>query len=155
MTDDVLALDIESSGAVLALPAYPQFKLMPESAAAAFGGDPAQLYPLGSVYEKLGRHAEERFATQSVPLGRVYALDIGPAVALAPLPPREAALQLMASSIPGRYPELISDPGDAEAHLARCVKLLDKVEVFRVTRPFSLEELSVVCKAVESHCTDS
>jgi hypothetical protein len=85
----------------------------------------------------------------------VYALEIGPAIALAPLPRREAAVQLMASSIPGRYPALISDPSDAEAHLARCVKLLDKVEVFRVTRPFSLEELSVVCEAVESHCTDS
>jgi hypothetical protein len=155
MTDDVLALDISRPGAVLALPAFPQFKLMPESAAAALGDDPAQLRPLGSVYEKLGRRAEERFAPQPVPLGRVYTLEIGPAIALAPLPPREAALQLMANSIPGRYPALISDPTDAQAHLARCVKLLDKVEVFRVTRPFSLEALSGVCKAVESQCADS
>jgi hypothetical protein len=154
MTDDVLALDIGRSGEVVALPAFPQFKLMPESAAGALGDDPAQLLRLGSVYDKLVRRAEERFTTQPVPLGRVYALEVGPTIALTPLPPREAALQLIANSIPGRYPALISHPNDARAHLARCVSLLDKVEVFRVSRPFSFEELSVVCQALESHCID-
>ncbi|MFN8633893.1 MAG: serine kinase [Chloroflexota bacterium] len=152
LTDDVLVVDdLPTHAEPLALPAFPQFKLLPEAAISALGEDPLLLPRLTAAHEKRVRRAHERFARQAVPLGRIYTLAQGPELAIVPLPAQVAALQLVGHSIAGRYRETLSAKGGAAAHLRRCIDLLKRVQVFRLERPFELDRLSLVAEMVERH----
>lgn len=152
LTDDVLVVDdAPIRSAPLALPAFPQLKLLPESAKSALGEDPALLPRLTAAHEKRVRRAHERFASEPVPLRCIYTLAEGPEIAIVPLAPQVAALQLVAHSIAGRYRETLDRNGGAAAHLRRCIELLKRVEVFRLERPFHLGQLSQVAELVERH----
>jgi hypothetical protein len=150
ITDDVLAIDDSNpTGAALVWPAYPQFKLLPESVVAALGEDPNALSRLAPLYDKLTRGASERFASEPLPLRAVYVLAGGPTPTTRPLSLQDATIQVIANSLAGRYGSFLLRGGDAAAHLRRCAALVRRVRVERLERPLSLSLLPRVAELVE------
>jgi hypothetical protein len=150
ITDDVLAIDDSSqAGPALALPGFPQFKLLPEAVVSALGEDPARLPRLATPYDKLARAATERFAQAPVPLRAVYVLAEGPAPAVRPFTREEATIQVIAHSLAGRYGSFLLRGSAASAHLRRCADLARNVTVQRLERPFALSLLPAVAHLLE------
>jgi hypothetical protein len=152
ITDDVLVVDdSRSSGPALAMPSFPQFKLLPESIRSALDEDPSALPRIAALNEKRARHARERFSSEPVPLRRIYVLAEGPTPAVTPIDRQQAVVQLIAHSMQGRYGSyLLQGPGAAE-HLRRCAVLAQQVEVCRLERPLALPLLTRVAELVEGH----
>jgi len=144
VADDVVAVDVRGRSGPIVLPAFPQLKLWPESAA-ALGDDPLTLPTLHPQLEKRRYGAVRRFSPKPLPLGRVYLLRPGRAQEVAPLGPREALVELVRHSFCAR----LLPAGGAVRHLRQCSMLASSVPIRRLTRSRSLEALARFTSFVE------
>ncbi len=151
MADDVVALDFSDPTRPLVFPGFPQFKLWPEAAASALGDDPETLPQLTSGYEKRARRAADRFSSRPLPIKYLCVLSQGSALALKPLQPQEAIVQLIANSYVARFGNQLLQGFGASAHLRQCASLIESVPVYCLERPHSLSLLPTVAQLVEEH----
>lgn len=146
VADDVVAVAVPPTpdgGPLWVYPGFPQLKLWPE-AVTGLGEDPAALPALRPDLSKLARRLSTGFSAAPLPLGRLYALATGPAVAIEPLDRQAQLLELVRHSYVARaLPHL-----DAPTHLRQCAAVLQAVRVARLVRPRDLGQLAAVAEAV-------
>ncbi len=150
VTDDVVAVAVPTTpdgGPLWVYPGFPQIKLWPE-AVAGLGEDPAALPALRPNLSKLARRLSSGFNAAPLPLGRLYVLAEGPAVAVEPLDRQAQLVELVRHSYVVRaLPRL-----DAPTHLRQCAAVLRAVPVARLARPRDLAQLAAVADAVLADC---
>jgi hypothetical protein len=151
ISDDLIAIRFEPSGQPVVIPAFPQLKLLPEAAAFALGDDPETLPPLATGYEKRARLGIDRFSQTPVPLKGIYQLDKGETIALKPLNPQEATVQIIANSFIARCASTLLE-GDAKIkHFQDCMRLIQQVPIYRLERPQDLSLVPTIAQRVEQN----
>jgi hypothetical protein len=146
--DDVLAADTD--GAVpLAIPGFPRLKLYPD-VAAYFGADVAGLPGLHPRMAKLGRAVIPRFASAPLPLRRLYVLADGDTVALEPLAPQDALVEMIRHA----YGASLLRAAVARRHFQQCGVVARQVPARRLWRPRALAELPRLVREVERDLAD-
>ncbi len=143
VADDVTAVEIGAHSAA-AYVGVPQIKLAPV-VAAALGFDSAKLTTLWEGERKKALGVQSRAPARPIPLAKIFVLDGGDNIALAPFRPSEALFQLIAHSYPTRLP----DVADAQ-RMERCKQLAQRVPVLRAVRTDDLTALPELAARVES-----
>lgn len=148
VADDVAAVDF-TSGQPLVVPAFPQLKLAP-AAAEALGQPVESLALLHLEEEKRGYRPAEGFASEPIPLAAIYLLSYGAELAVEPLRPHEAMIELVRHSYPTR---LLQSGG--ETHFLHSAQIVRHVPVYRLQRPYALGDLAAHAQFVEEHVAAS
>lgn len=149
MTDDVTALDLNSTSSPTVLPGFPQLKLWPE-AAETLGNAPETSHQLHPELEKRA-HITDRFSHTPLPLKCIYVLDDGPVLEIKPLQGQEALAALMRNWYCARFgPQLLQATG-VLSHFLKCTDLVNRVTVCCLKRQNSLSALSDIAQLVEEH----
>lgn len=149
VADDVVAIDLSKADMPLVYPGFPQLKLWPEALVHTLGDDPATTPRLHEQVEKRARRVTEYVYQESIPLRSVYLLGRGPAPAITPLSPAQALIELIRNTHSAQLDEgLLAGVAGAQ-HFQQCVKLLQHVEIYRLTRPFAIELLPHLARLIE------
>jgi hypothetical protein len=146
--DDVLAADTDGT-VPLAIPGFPRLKLYPD-VAAHFGADVARLPRLHPRLGKLGRAVIPRFAPAPLPLRRLYVLAEGDTVALEPLAPGDALVEMIRHA----YGASLLRAAVAGRHFQQCGVVARRVPARRLWRPRALAELPRLVRQVERDLAD-
>lgn len=149
LADDIVAIDLNQTDTAMILPGFPQFKLLPEAAAAVLGDDPALLPRLAPVYEKRCRSAVDQFADRPLPVAAIFVLDDGQQLLARRLSFQDALVGLIAQSFAARFGESILSGEAARRHLAQCAHLLRSAPLYRLERSRQLSLLPRVAELVE------
>jgi hypothetical protein len=144
IADDAVAI-AGTPEAPLLPPGFPRIKLWPE-AARSLGIASEQLSELYADLEKRGWSVPEGLAAEPVPPTHVYVLEIGDAVAVEPLRPAEAVIELIRNA----HGVMSMKGVVAGDQLQRTAALAERVKVRRLVRPLALESLSEMAEAVEA-----
>ena len=144
LTDDVLAVNTDEDYP-LALPAFPQFKLLPE-AATALGYDSENLPPIFPNAVKLSYRFSKGFHQKSVQLQHIYVLAKGTQHKIVRLHKQEAFIELIRHS---RAVGLLKAPEFQTAHFRQCQSLLQQVGCSRFIRQPKLTDLSKLIELIE------
>lgn len=151
ITDDVLALESAEDGDIHVLPAFPQIKLWPESAA-GLGYDPSALPALDESVEKRALRPVEQFATHPLPLGRIYFLDEGTESRIKPITGGERFTTLLSQAYAPRF---LGSGASTAAYFNKCQRLARHVPLYRLTRAMDFSRMREWLCAVEDCTTAS
>jgi hypothetical protein len=143
VADDIVAVRVDEDTA-LVLPGAPQLRLWPE-AARELGDDPDQLDRVRDDLEKRIRPAPAGFSPDPVPLAAVYVLESGGKLAIAPMRPSDAVVELLCHSW---TPRSLHSTQPA-ARLAHYGAVVGAVPVRRLRRPDALGRVREVAELVE------
>jgi hypothetical protein len=148
MADDIVALDLGSTGDPMVLPGYPQLKLWWD--AIAYLGDETEAWPRlhRQLEEKRSHRLLHGFSRVPLPLRHIYILAEGPCPAIEGLHTQEIFVELVRHSYALRF---LGNPGATRLHFRQCVRLAGTVPIYRLKRPRSLAGLSDVARLVEEH----
>jgi hypothetical protein len=147
ITDDVTAICLDMDYPMVR-PSFPQFKLWPESLRML--GESLDALPLlHPDFEKRVKHVLGGVAQTAQPLKCLYVLAKEPSVAITPLCPQEALLELMRHSYGTRFgPQFLQVIG-IEAYFLQCTSLVKQIRICRLKRPPGFSALSEVARLVE------
>ncbi|MEJ5198969.1 MAG: serine kinase [Anaerolineae bacterium] len=145
VADDVLAVQMDGPAPIV-YAGFPQLKLWPD-ALAALGEDAEALPRLYAGAEKRVRSVQAGFAQAPLPLRHVYVLAYGEAIAIEPLAPRPAFLELVRHS----YSVRALAGAAVAAHFAQCSRLAGQVAFSRLRRPQDVALLPELARRVEAH----
>lgn len=151
IADDLVALDINSTGHTMVIPGYPLLKLMPEAAALALGDKPETLPHLAIGYEKRARLAFDRFSQKPLPLKGIYELSKGPDLKIKPLHPQKAIVQLIGNSYIARAVSQLLQGAGSSLHFRQCMSLANNIPIQRIERPQALELVPALAQLVEEN----
>lgn len=151
ISDDLVAINFDNMGNLIIIPAFPQLKLLPEAAAFALGDNPETLPRLAKDYEKRARRGINRFSQKPVPIKGIYQLAKGSELALKPLNPQQATMQLIANSFVGRCASPLLEAESGISHFHKCMSLIKHVPIYRLERPQSLELVSAIAELIEEN----
>lgn len=140
LADDVTAIHMDSSKP-MAIPAYPQLKLWPNSII-ALGHTPEALPVLHPDFTKRALRVTSGFAVMPSPLKRVYVIAAGPHVEVEPLSPQESLIELLRHSYAARFGNHLLEATGIATHFMHCARLAQNISVFRFRRPASLSLLN-------------
>jgi len=145
VADDVTALHVDGSP-ILAPPAYPRLRLSPQTLR-LLGEDPDKLPRARPGSEKRVWPAERNFPACSLPVHAVFALYDGDRVAITPLQPQHAIVELIRHSFFRRR----VTPPDAPRHLRQCARVVEAVPVLRLSMPRSLPAVRDAALLIEKY----
>ena len=145
ISDDVVAIDM--TGCPEVLPGISQLKLWPD-ALASLGEDATVLPRVHPQIEKRVRAVERPPLIGPIPLERVYVLADAPALAIEPLSPREALVELLRHSYGARTLQAIR----TAEHFQQCARVAADVPVSCLRFPRSFALLDQVARLVEEDC---
>lgn len=142
IVDDVLPVFVES-GTPVVFPGFAYNRVRPD--AATFLGEPE-------------REHKPAPAEQALPLKRVYLLQEGTQVQIAPIPPRDAFITFTAHSyvghLTGSYNADVLSLSDTTLwHFDQCVRLAQSIPMYRLIRPLSLSALPALTQLVVEDAT--
>ena len=121
---------------------------------AALGDNPDELPRLTQHFEKrLRRIPSSTSLEYSVPLHRLYVIEVGESLAIEPLPPAEAVYHLVQQSHAARLEGVLAS--SMGRHLRQCSALAETVPVRRLVRTTSLNDLSDLVSLVERDASDA
>lgn len=152
VTDDILAVDINSSGNIRVIPSYPQLRLWPETI--NFLGEVVENLP--QVYPKAEKRAKlvkSQFQQTPLPLGGIYVLDRGNDYQIERLKPQTAFLEIARQYYPNF--DLLTAIGTSEIKFQQCIRLARRLRVCRLKRPRDLSSLPYLTKLVEADVLSS
>ena len=144
LADDLLGVDVRAATGPMALPAFPQVLLLPESAAAV-GRDPDTLARSSPHSDKFSVDAPHGFSPEPVPLRRVYALADAERDEIAPLGVHDSVATLIAHT----FGLFAFRQGSQPAHFFLCAELVRRVPVRRLARARRLSALSDLARLIE------
>ncbi len=147
VADDLTPVEIGPAGP-LVHPGFPQVKLTPE-AARALGRDPAGLIPFHAGEEKGACRLPDGFPRGPLPLRRIYLLERQPGVAIEPVRPAEALVELLGNS----YPSKLMQSGGAP-HFRQCGAVARLTPAFRLRGFTDLEAIVSRAESVLAHIED-
>ncbi len=149
ITDDLLPLYTEGE-AVLAAPAFPGLKLLPEAVEVARRDRPDDHPLISRRGAKRIVSVRENFPVEKLPLRCVYVLewqdDQTASSVIEPAPPREACIELMRHSFALR---MFEERGATPHHLAESARLARRLPVRRLRRPRDLARLHELVEVVK------
>ena len=154
IADDVVAIDLDyDAGLPHVLPAFPQVKLWPE-AVSALGHDVDALPRVTQKTEKRSYRHTDGFPQVPLPLRGIYVLDQGDETRIDRLTPQDAHFEVLTHSYMNHLGaiyevDLLTETATLAAHFKRCAALIRAIPVKRLTRRFSLTELSELVKLIE------
>jgi hypothetical protein len=139
LADDVTAIRMDSAEPMV-LPAFPQFKLWPNSVV-ALGDIPESLPVVHPDLSKRALRLTSGFAPAPLPLKRIYVLAVGQEVKIESLSRQEALVELIGHSYAARFgQELLKATGMA-SHFKQCAQVAQNTSVYRFRRAASLSVL--------------
>jgi len=142
--DDIAALT-QQAGRLHVLPAFPRIRLYDDSVRGV-GGDPESLPWVHPHYDKRSKGIAH-FATQPVPLHRLYVLETGDDFAIDRLPAGKAVMELVRHTyLAHQYAPLYG----FKQQLERATDVARQVEVYRLTRPKDLARLPELVGLLEA-----
>jgi hypothetical protein len=150
LTDDVVAVNADSSGVIQLMPGFPHLKLWPNSAA-YLGMDPDKMARLHPELDKRIHRLDDDFSMEPCRISSIYVLDIGDYEEIRPIKPREALIELVRHTYLSRY---LQPTGTASLHLQQCAKVASSVPLYYLRRPPSLFRLPKIARLVEDHVAD-
>ena len=139
LADDVTAIRMDSAYPMV-LPAFPQFKLWPNSIM-ALGDIPEKLPLLHPDFSKRAFHVTSGFAPAPLPLKRIYVLAPGQRVEIESLSRQEALIELIRHSYAARFGWQLLQATGIETHFKQCARLVQNARLYRFPRPASLSVL--------------
>jgi hypothetical protein len=164
IADDTLAIDLQTPGLPLALPAYPQMKLYPD-ALMMVGVAPEPLPRVansrhGSSDEKRFLAVADHFTLEPTPLKCLFVLDKGDSASVERLSAGESFRELLIHSFVGKTAaqfgvNLLASSARAQRHLEQCTDLLTSVPMHRLRRRWSLDAMDEAVSLVEAEMTAS
>ena len=145
VSDDHAVIGFAGTG-VDVTPAFPQLKLWPDSALAV-GQDPAALPRVQRGFDKRARRVETGFTDErTLPLARVFLLESGDAISVAPLSLSDAFLALVRHT----YGIEWTHEHSGGIQFQRRAEVVRRVPVRRLIRPWDLAMLGRVVARVEA-----
>lgn len=145
VSDDLAVIDYISDEAIL-YSGFPQVKLWPDLIE-NIGIDPQGLPLITPKYTKRTRTITNRFIEKRyLPLGNLYILDQGDDITITELKGHEAIMELVGRSYDINLAELT---GGLPKILTQCVQLAKHVSIKRLIRPWALDKMPDVIKAIE------
>ena len=144
LTDDVLAIDVNSNGGASVVPAFPQFKLWPETVR-ALGQNPDDLRRLSAHYEKRAQNVSEGFKEEPVEMAGIYVLGEGPEISTERMTGQSILLQFIKHS----YMNMLIGSTYASQHFKQCTLLASRVPVYLLRRPRDISRLGEVAQHIE------
>jgi hypothetical protein len=139
LADDVTAIHMDSAGPI-ALPAYPQLKLWPNSIV-ALGHTPEALPVVHPDFPKRALRVTSGFAAAPSPLKRIYVIAPGEHLVVESLSPQDALIELIRHSYAARFGKQLLQATGMATHFKHCARLAQNTPVFRFRRPPSLSVL--------------
>lgn len=152
ISDDIVALENTETGVISVMPGFPNFKLMPETAASILGDDPNSLSPVYTGAEKCYRSSSDNFSQERIPLKAIYALEEGTHLRAQILRPQEAITTLIANTYLARYGKQLLQNNHAIANLRQCSNIVNLIPIYRLERPRSLHLLEDLAELIETQC---
>ena len=151
ITDDIAAIDVDTTGQSIVHPAFPLMRLWPEAVVSV------GLYPdtLETVYDgspKRSSPASAGFATEPVPLRTIYLMEYGRQFQIEPIAPAAAVAELLNHSF---VAGILKPTNTAASHFHRCVKLAQSVRIVRLIRRRSIAELDQLAESIEEDFAQS
>lgn len=147
LSDDVLAVDMSDQESLQVLPGAHTVNLWPDSVIAV-GRDPDSLPKIWSEGTKRISPPSGAPARNAYPLSSIFFLD--PSDVESPsverLSPSEAIPMLIGNSHVFR---LVEDREAMPQHLSQCADLANRVPLFRLKRPMSLDSIQAVVSLIE------
>lgn len=149
LSDDVTAISFCDENGVLAWPAFPQLKLLPDLI--DHRGEEAEAMPLVNPVETKRAHAlETGCAPGAAPLTRVFLLGEGPLGVGEPLERGAAFAEAVRHGHrAGLHARVVGEP----ERMARCAALASRVPFQPLTRPNDLGGLDALVRLVEREAT--
>ena len=145
LSDDVVAIDTSSPEHPRVLPAFPQLRLWPDSAAAANVPDD-ELVAYNPRLAKRSWDVDGRFHGQPVPLREINLLGRGTPGDVHDLSGNEA----FGALLPHLYaPRFAGASVITQKHLEACTSLLRRIPVRRLMRSESIDDLPCLVRVVE------
>ncbi len=152
ISDDIVAIETTENSKPLIIPGFPNFKLMPETAAFVFGDDPDNLSRICTGAEKRYRSSYDNFLQEKVPVRAIYVLEDGDQLEAVLFKPQEAIATLIANTYLARYGKQLLQNEQAILNLRRCSNIVNSVPIYRLKRPRSLQLLDELAELVELQC---
>jgi hypothetical protein len=146
LTDDVMAIRMDGP-VPLAVPSFPEVKLLPD-AAAAVGISDEGVPMLQSLSYKNIQRLDRHFATHPIPLTHLYILRVGEVRDISPVPGPLAFTELIQHS---RATKTMADQVFMKQHFHQCSALVKTVRFSYLQRPRSLEQLPELVALIEAH----
>lgn len=146
LTDDVMAIRMDEP-APLAVPSFPEVKLLPD-AAAAVGMSDEGVPMLQSLSYKSIQRLDRQFAACPIPLTHLYILRVGEVRNISPVPGPLAFTELIQHS---RATKTMADQAFMKQHFHQCSALIKTVPFSYLHRPRSLEQLPELIALIEAH----
>jgi len=151
LSDDLTAIQVEDGTPPLVFPGFPEFRLWPDTIL-AFGEELKDWDAAPHRAKKRTCQVMEGFSDTPFPLKKIYVLEEGPELAIEPLSPQEAFVELMRHSITAG---ILKGSGRAPEHLLQCGNLIKTGSIAWLKRPRSLEILSALAEMVEKDLFDT
>ncbi|WP_036258222.1 serine kinase [Mesorhizobium sp. WSM3224] len=150
LTDDVVALDLSDPDRPMILPGFPQLKLAAD-AASVIRLEQAEVRPqVHPQIDKAQHRLRDGFATEAVPVSRIYVLERGGRAAISPLTGAAALPAIIKFSYITRFGRQAL-PGDfAAAHLRQCAQIAGRIGVSRLEVPAGLARIDEAVAAIET-----
>ncbi|HEV8722568.1 MAG TPA: serine kinase [Candidatus Binatia bacterium] len=139
LADDVTTIHMDSA-CPMVLPAFPQFKLWPDSVR-ALGKMPDCLPLLHSAINKRAYRIRWGFAQNSLPLKYIYVLAEGRKAVIERLDSRESFVELMRHSYVVRFGRKLLQGQEIATHFNQCARLVRHTCLYRFRRPAALSLL--------------
>ncbi|MBE9039889.1 hypothetical protein IQ235_03670 [Oscillatoriales cyanobacterium LEGE 11467] len=146
VTDDALVIQLDGTSDAVVFPSYPQLRLWPQLVT-SLGETPENLPTVFPDTEKRSRSVDRGFCARSLPLERIYVLNVGDRMSIEPLEPTVAFQAIMGQSYPTT--EISKAMGLAEVKFGQCIELIRRVRVCQLTRMRDLSALSELARAIE------
>ncbi len=150
LSDDVLALDSSSIGALNVLPGPSTLNLWPDTAMAV-GHDPARLPKISQRSTKRVSRLEIDGSREGIPLKAIYFLEVSGEVqepTIERYPPSEGMSLLIGNSHALRF---VEDKDAMPRHLRQCARVAKNVGLFHLKRPEGLDSIQGVARLIEDH----
>lgn len=149
ITDDLLLLDV-ATDSVTALPGVPYLKLWPPSMT-MLGEDPAAYPQVKTNLDKRTLGMGTTFVTDPVPLKSIFILDYGPTIEIQRLQKKDALRRIMPHWYGALFKGELLPVLGLERHFVDCTSIVDRIPVYLLKRPISLDLIPEVCQAVECY----
>jgi hypothetical protein len=143
IADDVLVIRTDEA-APLICPAFPQLKLISETAA-SLGFDPKRYSPISPLEKKVTPQVPEGFSVEPHPLKRVFLLEKGEGIELLPISRPEAVISLLRYTYTLRS---LKAGVNQRQHFQHSARLAREVPFRRLIRPHDLKSLPEIVRMV-------
>lgn len=145
IADDLTAIECSPDHTARVLPGFPRLKVWPDSATAV-GHSVDALRPIRPGLTKRALVARTRFPARPLPLARIYVLTRGDDVAIKPISPARALLELATHAHGAR----LLRNADPAHHFKQYGRIANTVPIRHLARPWSLDRLDDVVRAIEN-----